>query len=198
MSVPVNDLKSLAEWLANLGLEKLTSDLMTGGLETRWYDHETGEFHSIPRLHWQNAEQVRDAAGRGWPPLRRTGSRSQGYKIFAAQLVGVPAQSDSAQPSSVPVQPNPDVAAQFANVLEQAAKPPKHAGGRPQEVDWLSCSIYLTWYIHDHGYPANQTELVGIIQAWFETKRARIPATSEMYKFARRIFQERDERHSEN
>src|SRR6516162_9086496 len=44
MSVPVNDLKSLAEWLANLGLEKLTSDLMTGGLETRWYDHETGEF----------------------------------------------------------------------------------------------------------------------------------------------------------
>jgi hypothetical protein len=87
----------------------------------------------------------------------------------------------------------------YVRPVEAVAQPAKR-GGRPTEHDWQELLIYLTGHFYEHGYPANQTELVGIMQAWFDTrtKGKRIPATSEMYSLARRIFEERDKRDSEN
>ena len=87
-SVPVNDRKRLAEWIDQLGLDRVTTDLIAGRLNAWWYDHETGEFHPLPREHWENAEQVRHAAnwghGVGYRFLQDSPD-GRSYQIFAAE-----------------------------------------------------------------------------------------------------------------
>jgi hypothetical protein len=63
--VPVKDLRPLAEWRDELGLDRLRANLIDGDLDAWWYDHATGEFHQIPRTHWQK-ENVQLAIAWGW------------------------------------------------------------------------------------------------------------------------------------
>jgi hypothetical protein len=65
-SVPVKDLRPLADWRDELGLDRLRADLIDGDLDACWYDHATGEFHQIPRAHWQREKAVEHAIGWGW------------------------------------------------------------------------------------------------------------------------------------
>jgi hypothetical protein len=83
-SVPVNPLKPLADWIDELGLDRVTADLIAGRLNAWWYDLEIGEFQLIRRVHWNDAKEVNQAAGWGW--LKRPdGLVKDTFKIFAAQ-----------------------------------------------------------------------------------------------------------------
>jgi hypothetical protein len=64
--VPVKDLRPLADWRNELGLDRLTTDLTDGDLDTWWYDHATGKWHRIPREHWRQENAVEHAIGWGW------------------------------------------------------------------------------------------------------------------------------------
>ena len=100
--VPVNDRKRLAEWIDQLGLDRVTTDLIAGRLNAWWYDHETGEFHPLPREHWENAEQVRHAAnwghGVGYRFLQDSPD-GRSYQIFAAEAHVASRPIKRAQPS---------------------------------------------------------------------------------------------------
>jgi hypothetical protein len=65
-SVPVKDLRPLADWRDELGLDRLRADLIDGDLDACWYDHATGEFHQIPRAYWRRNKAVEHAIGWGW------------------------------------------------------------------------------------------------------------------------------------
>lgn len=89
-SVPVR--RPLVEWGKELGWDRLTGVLKSGHLKAEWYNHETGEFHPLPREHWQNAEQVRVAAGWGlqvgfgpMPMFAPSTGRQRSYQIFATE-----------------------------------------------------------------------------------------------------------------
>jgi hypothetical protein len=82
--------RSLADWRDELGLDRLIADLVDGDLDACWYDHGTGEFHEIPRLHWQPEHalnQVKRAIGWGWRIKRDDGGLFQWdhCKIYAAR-----------------------------------------------------------------------------------------------------------------
>ena len=64
--VPIKDLRPLAAWRDELGLDRLKADLINGDLDAWWYDHDTGEYHQIPRAHWQREKVVERAIGWGW------------------------------------------------------------------------------------------------------------------------------------
>jgi hypothetical protein len=147
-SVPVDHLKPLAEWIDELGLDRVTTDLIAGRLNACWYDHETGEFHSIPRVHWQNAKQIKHAVGWGWLGKRDDGRffPHDGCKIFAAE-------------AQAPV---------------PASQPIKRAGGRPKKYDWERAAIHVCKYIFDNGLPlkteAGKRRLRKVIQDYFNEK----------------------------
>jgi hypothetical protein len=65
--IPVRDLRPLADWRDELGLDRLRADLIDGGLDACWYDHATGDYHPIPRVHWREKKAVEHALGWGWP-----------------------------------------------------------------------------------------------------------------------------------
>jgi len=69
-SVPVKELRLLADWRDELGLDRLRADLIDGTLVAWWQHWETGEWHQIPRAHWQGKVAGRDALehalGWGW------------------------------------------------------------------------------------------------------------------------------------
>jgi hypothetical protein len=108
----VNDLKRLAEWIDELGLDRVTADLIAGRLNAWWYDHETAQFHPIPRVHWQSAKQIKRAASSwGWPVKRDDDGRLFSWdccKVFAAPVpVSQPikrAQPPKQQRSNKPAQ----------------------------------------------------------------------------------------------
>ena len=65
--VPVKELRPLADWRDELGLDRLRADLIDGDLDAWWQHYATGEWHQIPRAHWQREKTVEDAIGWGWP-----------------------------------------------------------------------------------------------------------------------------------
>jgi hypothetical protein len=69
--VPGKDLRPLADWRAELGLVRLKADLINRDLDAWYYDPLTGQWHQIPRRHWQGKVAGRDALehalGWGWP-----------------------------------------------------------------------------------------------------------------------------------
>jgi hypothetical protein len=65
--VPVKYLRPLVDWRDELGLHRLRADLIGGDLDAWWYDHYTGEYHQIPRAHWQQERAVERAIESGWP-----------------------------------------------------------------------------------------------------------------------------------
>ena len=105
-SVP-DDVKRLAQWVDEFGLNRVTVALIAGHLIAWWYDHETGEFHQIPRAYWQNAEQVKQAAGWGWLVGYRFLQDSpdgRSYQIFAAKAQVASQPIKRAQQYRKPVQ----------------------------------------------------------------------------------------------
>jgi len=65
--VPVRDLRPLADWRDESGLDRLTAELIGGDLDAWWYDDATGEYHQIPRAHWRQQKAVVHAIAWGWP-----------------------------------------------------------------------------------------------------------------------------------
>jgi hypothetical protein len=66
-AVPVKDLRPLADWRDELGLDRLTADLINGDLDAYHDDPLTGEYHPIPRAHWEGEKAVVHAIAHGWP-----------------------------------------------------------------------------------------------------------------------------------
>ena|SRR5262249_60648940 len=68
--VPVKELRPLADWRDQLGLDRLRADLINGDLDAWYYDPLTGQWHQIPRAHWQGKVAGKDALehalGWGW------------------------------------------------------------------------------------------------------------------------------------
>jgi hypothetical protein len=67
--VPVKDLRDLrplANWRDELGLDRLRADLINGDLDAWWQHYTTGDYRRIPRAHWQQKRAVEHALGWGW------------------------------------------------------------------------------------------------------------------------------------
>jgi hypothetical protein len=72
--VPVKELRPLADWLAELGLDGLHAGLLSGDLDAYWQHYATGEWHLVPRADWQQKSRVESAVmgfewrlGGRWP-----------------------------------------------------------------------------------------------------------------------------------
>jgi hypothetical protein len=70
-----SDLRPLAEWQEELGSDRLLADLTSGTLVAGGYDSQTGEWHEILRVHWQQRgpERLKLGIGWGWPVKRDAG-----------------------------------------------------------------------------------------------------------------------------
>jgi hypothetical protein len=64
--VPVKELRPLAEWRDELGLDRLRDDLINGDLDAWYFDPLNGQWHGIPRAHWRREEAAETALGWGW------------------------------------------------------------------------------------------------------------------------------------
>jgi hypothetical protein len=70
--VPDRDLRFLADWHDELGLDRLRAGLIDGTLVAWWRHYSTGKYHEIPRADWQKERAVELAVGWGWqlgPPI---------------------------------------------------------------------------------------------------------------------------------
>jgi hypothetical protein len=99
-TAPVKELRSLADWRDELGLDRLRADLINGDLDAWWQRYETGEWHQIPRAHWRQERAVEVAVeewgmGSGWA-----------FGPFSSDLVRLwaarPLPSRVAEPASEP------------------------------------------------------------------------------------------------
>jgi hypothetical protein len=61
IEVPVKELRPIEDWCAELGLDRLHADLFSGDLDAYWQHYATGEWHLIPRAHWQQKSAVESA-----------------------------------------------------------------------------------------------------------------------------------------
>src|SRR5262245_4986559 len=141
--VPVKDLRPLAEWRDELGLDRLVANLIDGDLDAWWYDHATAEFHQIPQVHGQREIQwwegylspqgqirgrVEVASERGWS-VKREGESLDLCTIYAARRV-------------------------------------KHAGGPKPIYNWDAAYEEMQRYVRENGWPKKQAPLVSHIENW--------------------------------